>query len=689
MLAKGVGATHLGAGHDRRPRLRARPRRARPARRSARFARRTPTIPTRASAPPRVAPALDWFAERVARRPAAGLSLPRRPRAQPPAADGRRRAAARRRSCPRRWPRATCARAARCASSGSRALRDFHAALLRRQPRRAAGHRGAGDRASTSTRRPRRRQRARPRAARSTTPTSARAFAGAARAAAARRRARRAARPCSACATRTARGPTCSGAWAAASSRSRRCRRRCRACASSRPCARRCARAGGRLVLGTEVVGAEREGGRVTAVRAPRRGPRRALPRALVRARHRRLRVGRHRARLGLGHARDGARAAAARRAGARRAALRGRLLRRAADGAGRGGGRRRRCAPRAPRTCSWPAPRCPAPCPWQENSGEGIALASGHRAAEVVLAEGADVRGGGMSEGVLEELLRGSLDHCVKCTICETACPVSNVTPLFPGPKYAGPQAERYRVADEPSVETSVDYCSGCGICTQVCPQGVKIAEINAQARNKLKRQKGVPLRDRIIARPTWLGRAGTPAAPIANWTIDAQAAADPRREAAEGPPRRAGARVRRAALLALGAQAREPAHRAQGRLLPRLRHRVLRARGGREGRRHPRAQRLRGRGPQAGLLRAAAAVQRPLRRRAQGRAAPGAQPRQARARRGHDHRRQRHELHADAQARGARDPRASRTTPTSSWSASAPTTSASCCSSCTTAAS
>ena len=47
-------------------------------------------------------------------------------------------------------------------------------------------------------------------------------------------------------------------------------------------------------------------------------------------------------------------------------------------------------------------------------------------------------------------------------------ACPVSNATPLFPGPKYAGPQAERYRVADEPSVDASVDYCSGCGICSR-----------------------------------------------------------------------------------------------------------------------------------------------------------------------------------------------------------------------------
>jgi glycerol-3-phosphate dehydrogenase subunit C len=108
-----------------------------------------------------------------------------------------------------------------------------------------------------------------------------------------------------------------------------------------------------------------------------------------------------------------------------------------------------------------------------------------------------------------------------VKCTICETACPVSNVTPLFPGPKYAGPQSERYRVPDEPSVEWSVDYCSGCGLCSLSCPQGVKIAEINAQARNKIKREHGVPLRDRIITRPTWLGRAGTPVAPLANLTL------------------------------------------------------------------------------------------------------------------------------------------------------------------------
>ena len=125
------------------------------------------------------------------------------------------------------------------------------------------------------------------------------------------------------------------------------------------------------------------------------------------------------------------------------------------------------------------------------------------------------------MSVDPMHELLRESLDHCVKCTICETVCPVSNVTPLFPGPKYVGPQAERYRIQGEVSLDNSVDYCSGCGLCTQACPQGVKIAELNAHARHQLKERDGVKLRDRIIARPTVVGRLGTPVAPLANLTL------------------------------------------------------------------------------------------------------------------------------------------------------------------------
>jgi glycerol-3-phosphate dehydrogenase subunit C len=119
-----------------------------------------------------------------------------------------------------------------------------------------------------------------------------------------------------------------------------------------------------------------------------------------------------------------------------------------------------------------------------------------------------------------MNDLIRDSLDHCVKCTICETYCPVSQVTPLFPGPKYLGPQAERYRGAGA-SADSSVDYCSGCGICTQVCPQDVKIAEINSRARAQLWEKRGVPLRNQMIARPTVVGRLGTPVAPLANWAL------------------------------------------------------------------------------------------------------------------------------------------------------------------------
>lgn len=116
-----------------------------------------------------------------------------------------------------------------------------------------------------------------------------------------------------------------------------------------------------------------------------------------------------------------------------------------------------------------------------------------------------------------MTDLMRNSLDHCVKCTICETACPVAAVTPLFPGPKFVGPQAERYR-ADGVSPDNSLDWCSGCGISTYVCPQDVKIAEINAQARAVMKHEHGIPLRDRVISRPTVAGALGAPVSRLAN---------------------------------------------------------------------------------------------------------------------------------------------------------------------------
>lgn len=114
------------------------------------------------------------------------------------------------------------------------------------------------------------------------------------------------------------------------------------------------------------------------------------------------------------------------------------------------------------------------------------------------------------------------TLDQCIKCNICTTACPVSGITDLFPGPKYAGPQAGRYRGADQPSPDHSVDYCSGCRVCNMVCPTGVKIAEMNARARAGLVADGKVPvkqrLRNNLIARSELLGKVSLPIAPLAN---------------------------------------------------------------------------------------------------------------------------------------------------------------------------
>ena len=111
--------------------------------------------------------------------------------------------------------------------------------------------------------------------------------------------------------------------------------------------------------------------------------------------------------------------------------------------------------------------------------------------------------------------------DHCIKCNICNTVCPVSAVTDLFPGPKYEGPQGQRFRAGiDEGlSPDASLDYCSGCGLCTQACPEGVMIAEINTIARTKLVEDRGgLRLRDQLVSRPLLLGMLSRPVAPLAN---------------------------------------------------------------------------------------------------------------------------------------------------------------------------
>ncbi len=124
-----------------------------------------------------------------------------------------------------------------------------------------------------------------------------------------------------------------------------------------------------------------------------------------------------------------------------------------------------------------------------------------------------------------LLEDIRRTADLCVKCNICTSSCPVSPVTDLFPGPKYVGPQAQRFRDPGSPSPDHSLDYCSGCGICTMVCPHGVKVMEINTAAKAELRKRQlhenpfDLHLwRNWLLGRNELLGKIGGPVAPIAN---------------------------------------------------------------------------------------------------------------------------------------------------------------------------
>lgn len=120
---------------------------------------------------------------------------------------------------------------------------------------------------------------------------------------------------------------------------------------------------------------------------------------------------------------------------------------------------------------------------------------------------------------------IESTLDRCIKCNICVTKCPVTRVTDLFPGPKYEGPQAGRFRNPQSHSPDYSVDFCSGCRVCNMVCPTGVKIAEMNARARAHLVSDGKISIRNRLrnnlIARTGLIGKLGQPVAPLSNFML------------------------------------------------------------------------------------------------------------------------------------------------------------------------
>ena len=107
--------------------------------------------------------------------------------------------------------------------------------------------------------------------------------------------------------------------------------------------------------------------------------------------------------------------------------------------------------------------------------------------------------------------------EQCMKCSICDSACPMKASNPLYPGPKQAGPDGERYRLKSPEFFDYALKYCLNCKRCEVACPSGVKVADLIAAA--KLKYGKSTrPIRDFSLASTDLVGSIASPFAPIVN---------------------------------------------------------------------------------------------------------------------------------------------------------------------------
>jgi glycerol-3-phosphate dehydrogenase subunit C len=111
--------------------------------------------------------------------------------------------------------------------------------------------------------------------------------------------------------------------------------------------------------------------------------------------------------------------------------------------------------------------------------------------------------------------------DVCVRCATCMAVCPVARVTPLFPGPKQAGPGAERFRKPGEASADDWINLCIGCHLCDMVCSSGVPISELNLIAKAKYLDEKGRPFRDWLLTHSSLYGWLGSLFSPLVNWLL------------------------------------------------------------------------------------------------------------------------------------------------------------------------
>jgi glycerol-3-phosphate dehydrogenase subunit C len=113
------------------------------------------------------------------------------------------------------------------------------------------------------------------------------------------------------------------------------------------------------------------------------------------------------------------------------------------------------------------------------------------------------------------------AIDNCLKCSVCNAACPVYSAHAQYPGPKHLGPELERLRCEGVAADTVWLEYCLGCHRCDLACPHQVGVSEMIAHAKAKHRKPLVRGLRDWWFARPGLLGRLTTILPALSNFVL------------------------------------------------------------------------------------------------------------------------------------------------------------------------
>jgi len=113
------------------------------------------------------------------------------------------------------------------------------------------------------------------------------------------------------------------------------------------------------------------------------------------------------------------------------------------------------------------------------------------------------------------------SFDYCIKCTICNTVCPVISIFPQFPGPKYLGPDSQRFRIQNLYDVEEVSKYCLNCKRCEAICPSDVSITSFIENDKFKSKKKTKYTFRSLFFRFMDFVGRLATTFSTITNFVL------------------------------------------------------------------------------------------------------------------------------------------------------------------------